>query len=401
MNHSNSKSIRKVHLVLLSVFLLTLFLMLPVVHAADAVLSALVTELDESGDVLLIDIETVSGKSWSVEVIRDTYLGDSIPVIGVSVITGDETPVDTIPNCYFRTATGSGGASTVAYIKRCSADTVDLRGFIADSEFIYIIEQDSTSQSGLTVRVSGYGSRVPYTIQSEDNSGLEPPGSGGVSVSDQLATRRSSVPFPSLELYVDDYFVESYGEANYVDAVIEQLAFTNFTYAQSGLKQVNLVAIVRIDTDIGRNESPLHLVAEMRRLRQRTMQDNSADIAGLLTGKDRSAFGYWGYAEIGGACRLRITKDQGLSINRPWVANGVFVSFDLPTLVQRGWTLMHEMGHVLNAEHVLGDFMMDGNITLVAPLSAYTATCPAVIQFYQSCQYNPLTREITDYYSCS
>ena len=274
---------------------------------------------------------------------------------------------------------------------------MDLRGFIADSEFIYVIEQDSNN---LTVRASGYGSRVPYTIESEDNSGLEPPGSGGVSVSSQLVTRRSNVPFPSLELYVDSYFVESYGEANYVDAVIEQLAFTNFTYAQSGLKEVNLIAIVRIDSDIGRNESPLHLVAEMRRLRMRTMQENSADIAGLLTGKDRSAYGYWGYAEIGGACRLRITKDQGLPINSPWVANGVFVSFDLPTLIQRGWTLMHEMGHVLNAEHVTGDYMMDANITLVAPLSAYTATCPAVIQFYQSCQYNPLTREVTDYYSC-
>jgi hypothetical protein len=379
---------------------LSLLLMLPAVHAADAVEEVVVMERGTNGDELSINLKTTSGKSWSVQVTRDTYLGDSIPVIGVSVISGDETQIDTVPNCYFRTATDGGGVSTVAYIKRCSADTIDLRGFIADAEYIYIIEKDLSSPTGLAVRVSGHGSRVPYTIESEDNSGLEPPGSGGVSVPTQLATRRSNVPFPSLEIYVDSYFVESYGEANYVDSVIEQLAFTNFTYAQSGLKQVNLVAIVRIDADIGRNESPLHLVAEMRRLRKRTMQEDSADIAGLLTGKDRSGFGYWGYAEIGGACRLRITKDTGLPINSPWVANGVFVSFDLPTLIQRGWTLMHEMGHVLNAEHVIGDFMMDGNIVLVAPLSAYTATCPAVIQFYQSCQYDPLTKMVTDYYSC-
>lgn len=401
MNPIKSTSMCKLHFGLLFIIALTLLLVLPTVHAADAIVSVSISELDPNGDVLAVDLQTMGGKSWSVQVTRDTYLSDNIPVIGVSIISGDETLIDTLPNCYFRSTPGGGAVSTVAYIKRCSADTMDLRGFIADEEYVYIIEHDQSSPSGLAVHVSEPGARTPYSIESETFSGLDSNGSGGVALSTQLATRRSNVPFPSLEIYVDSYFVETYGEAKYVDSVIEQLAFTNFTYAQSGLKQVNLVAIVRIDGDIGRNESPLHLVAEMRRIRMRTMQENSADIAGLLTGKDRSGIGYWGYAEIGGACRLRISKEEGRPINRPAVANGVFVSYDLPTLMQRGWTLMHEMGHVLNAEHVLGDYMMDGNIVLVAPLPAYTATCPAKIQFYQSCQYNPLTKMVIDYYNCS
>jgi hypothetical protein len=365
---------------------------------ADAIASILITD-DNNTDSLDISLSTMNGKTWNVIVTRDRYLGEDIPVIGLGVTDAAETLIDTLPNCYYRSEPRGPGRTTVAYIKRCSSDIVNLRGFIADADYVYIIGPDSSSPVGLGLTVFEPGARTNYSIPSEENGGLNSD-IGGISASKQLVTRRSGVIFPSLEIYVDPEFVSLYGEDQYVDYVIEQLAFTNFAYAQSGIKQVNLIAIVRTDSVVGRNESPLHLLAEIRRLRTRTMQENSSDIAALLTGRDRSGYGYWGYAEIGGACELRINVNEGLPLNREMVANGVFVSFALLTLMQRGWTLLHEMGHTLGAEHVIGDYVMDGNIVLVAPLSAYTATCPAKIQFYQSCQYDPLTKMVTDFYNC-
>ncbi len=371
-----------------------------VTQASDAVVNLVVTEVDVTGDVLDIELATQSGKNWNVQVERDSFLGDDIPLISVSVMTGEETQIGVQNNCYFRTVTDGNYISTVAFIKHCSADIWDIKGFIADSEFIYIIEADESTPTGLSVHISEPGTPNEFKPDNETNNGWKKGGSGGNEISTQLIPRRSGAAFPSLEVYADPDFVAETGEENYVDRILEQLAFTNFAYAQSGINQVNLIAITRTDAEVGRNESALNLLKNFRRLRNRTMQVNSADIAGLVTGKDRSNYGYWGYAEIGGSCDLRITISEGNSIYSPSIDKGVFVAFDLKTLMQRGWTMMHEMAHTLDAEHVLGDYVMDANIVLVPQLSAYKTTCPAKVQFLRSCKYNPINKKLIDYYEC-
>lgn len=399
MNILKSTQARKFVFGFSSIILIT-FGFIQFAYAKEPLKSVVVTVADANGDVLNVKLKTESGKSWNVQVEKDKYLRDSIPLIGVSVDTGHETLLDTIDNCYFR-STMTGNANTVAFIKRCSADTIDLRGFIADSEYVYVIEPDADSPTGLALEISDPGARTVYKPDNETDNGWKEGGSGGNQVSTQLVTRIGGAPFPSLEVFVDPDFVASSGEDNYVDRVIEQLAFANFAYAQSGIKQITLVAIVRTDAEVGRNESPLNLLSGLERLRERTMQINSADVAALFTGKDRSGNGYWGYSEIGGACDLRTAVSLGDLINKRNVAKGMFVSFDLPSLMQRAWTVMHEMGHTLDANHVIGDYIMDANIELVAPLSAYTLTCPAKVQFLQSCEYDPINKKLTDYYECS
>jgi hypothetical protein len=387
-----------IHLSPSIIFIIYIFTCSQAIHA-DQVLQANVSIVDQVGNELFVSLSTAD-KSWALQVSKDAYLGPSIPLIGVSVTTGEETLIDNLDNCYYRgIANDNNGNPIAAYINWCHSE-IPFTGFVADADYVYIIQPDTTSSTGIAVEISDPDARLTLHPDIENDNGWKEGGSGGGDVSTSLVERRPGAEFPSLEIYIDPDFIANNGGDKYIDRILETLAFANFAYAQSGIKQISLVAIIQADDEIGRTEDTHNLLHGLERLRKRTIQPNSADVAAVFTGKDRTGTGYWGWAEIGYSCERRIAIGDGTDINTHKVAKGAFAFVDLPTLMQRGWTLAHEMGHTLGAEHVIGDYIMDGQIELVPPLPAYTLTCPSKIQFYESCAFDSNNKKVTDFYSC-
>jgi hypothetical protein len=380
------------------VFIVCIFTYSQTIYA-DHVLQANATIIDQETNELYVTLSTAD-KSWALQVSKDAYLGPNIPLIGVSVTTGEEMLIDTLDNCYYRgTSLDNDGNTIAAYINWCNSE-VPFTGFVADADYVYIIQPDTTSPTGLAVEISDPDARLTLHPDIENDNGWKEGGSGGNDASTILIDRRPGTEFPSLEIYIDPDFIANNGEDKYLDRIFETLAFANFAYAQSGIKQISLVAIIQADDEIGRTEDTHNLLHGLERLRNRTIQPNSADVAAIFTGKDRTGTGYWGWAEIGYSCERRIAMSEGTDVHTHKVAKGAFVFVDLPTLMQRGWTLAHEMGHTLGAEHVIGDYIMDGQIELVPTLSAYTLTCPSKIQFYESCAFDSNSKKVTDFYAC-
>ena len=108
----------------------------------------------------------------------------------------------------------------------------------------------------------------------------------------------------------------------------------------------------------------------------------------------------WGWGELGHACDLQRAVAEGLSVNTVNIGHSSGYLTPLPSLIQRGWLLAHEAGHVLNSGHVRQDPLMDGGFLYLPRLIDYQAGCRAIEDMYESCEFNTKNWKFTDYYTC-
>ena len=120
----------------------------------------------------------------------------------------------------------------------------------------------------------------------------------------------------------------------------------------------------------------------------------------FLTGKEFSMHYLWGWSEGGYACDLQLSVAEGGNISTPSVAKSAGVMRDLPTLMQRGWILAHELGHSLGAGHWANDPLMDGNFQPNLSLQDYYTRCEVSQSMLETCAYDLRNKKFTDFYEC-
>ncbi len=340
----------------------------------------------------------VFGQRWHTIVNRDAQFGSSIPVIKVSVSTGNEELAEVLPNCYFRGSLvddlSNPIANTYAYVNLCDT-TIPFTGFVSDDNGVYVISRSETSPVGIQMTIDNPALPVPYIGISQD---------GGVadnSISPGLVPRHShSGLFPSIEIAIEPAYIARYEGIQYQERVAENFAFANFIYQLNAMKQLNLIAITLLDQNLIWSGGSGSIRSNIQNLRMRTAQSTSADMTVLYLGSSVNTSNLWGWAEEGYACDLQRAVAEGLSVNTVNIGKSSGYNVDLPSLIQRGWILAHEIGHMLDGKHIKNDNLMDGNFSYGAALSDFMATCAAKSYFLNSCAFNTRTWKFTDYYSC-
>jgi hypothetical protein len=343
-------------------------------------------------------------KTWYAALKRDNYLGEGIPLLKVNVRTGNEELIKVISNEYFRgTLTDSDGIEligTTVYMDR-SDNTVPFTGFVSIGSDLYIVETDMSSQAGIRMRLEKTENDVDGTDDTNGNSGWHEGGSGGaLSPTDLYPREMTMVQFPALDIYVDPSYVQKVGEDKYIGRIIENLAVANTIYQQSKIKQIHLATIILTDENISRTDSQGNIIHGLEKLRKYTVQPDGADSAMVYSGEIFSMPSLWGWAELGFACNLKQAYELGNDINTHKVGKAAFAIIDLPTLLQRGWILGHEMVHSLGGVHIAKDPLTYGFFQKNLALKDYVAGCQARSDLYETCSYDPQTKAFTDFYSC-
>jgi hypothetical protein len=347
----------------------------------------------------------VSDQWWYAIADKDSYMGDDIPLISVSLATGNEEFIQSLDNCYFRGTLADQDfnplENTNAYIDLCNDnDEVPFTGFVSNLNYVYTITVQPDSDTGISMQIDNPDQdligddSVKNTGPKGANNDKSPP--------EQLYPRNAHADlFPSLEILVEPNYVAKVGQDAYLSRIHENLAFANFIYQQSGLKQLNLIAITLLDENIVTTGSTGNIRHEIQNLRRHTAQADSADMTLLFVGADINTSYTWGWAEDGYACDLQRAVELGKDINTINIGKSSGFVIDLPSLIQRGWILAHEIGHVLNSGHIKNDPLMDGWFQYIAALPNYVAGCDVKTQMYRSCAFNNKNKNFNDFYECN
>ncbi|WP_455220823.1 M12 family metallo-peptidase [Kaarinaea lacus] len=357
-----------------------------------------------SGDELNVSWRSF-GDRWTASVVKDPYLGGDITLIKVNVTTGDEELITLLPNCYYRgvltNVKGKTIDDTVVFLNVCD-NALPFTGFVSRNTELYVIERDALSPTGITMRLESTTNGVNAQDDlNTDSNGWKDGGSGGTLTPLKLVPREmSSDKFPSMDIYVNPSYVSQVGEQFYISRIIETLAGANIIYAQSGLKQIHLAAILLLDQDISEAENAGNVLHGVEKIRKYTVLPDGADISMVYSGGEFSMPYLWGWAEGGYACDLQQAVAEGGKINTQNVAKSAFAVIDLPTVIQRAWIVAHEAGHTLGMPHVYNDPLAYGTFQQRLALKDYVAGCAAKTRMYQTCKYDPQTNKFQDLYSC-
>ena len=371
-----------------SIAILFCLLCIQSIHANEVTNIHLKSPSDE-----LIVTWNALGSTWKAGVTRDSYLGDYIPLIEVSVKTGNEYFISLLPNCFYRGTLldnmGNMLPDSVVYLNICD-NSVPFTGFVAKDNNMYKIEKDSSSGTGIRM----YLEQTADDVYGADdvvngNEGWGAGGSGGVLTPASLYPRGNTPEnFPSIDIYVNPSFRSQVGEDNYVYRIIEAFSGANVIYQQSAMKQLHLSAIILLDEDISITDSQGSIIHGLEKIRK-------------YTGGEFNMPGLWGWAEGGYSCYLQVAVAEGYNINTHNVAKSASAVIDLPTLLQRVWILSHEIGHNLGMAHTDDDPLADNEFDPTLALKDYVAGCEVKSDMFKSCAYEPPTNFLTDFYTCN
>jgi len=355
-----------------------------------------VIKIKETGAQLEISWSAL-GKNWDVTVTKATYLADNTPIISVEVDTGNESLLENIFNCYYTgTQTGSSDVHTTVYVKRCEGDAT-FTGFVAssdpvDGDVLYGIDGATMS----LLETGDTGGSVDDTGGGDNGKRTK-----GASNDDPIlyeARRGDATLFPSLEVIVEPSYINAVGTDNYIDRIMENLALANMIYERSLIKPIKLIAILVLDKDITTSDSQGNILGAVEKLRKHNIQANSGDISMFLTGKEFSQPYLWGWAEGGYACELQQAVAEVDNLNTHTIGKSAGVMRDLPSLMQRGWILAHEVGHSLGGGHWADDPLMDGGFQPALSLQDYSTRCEVLESMLETCAYDPKNKKFIDYY---
>lgn len=144
---------------------------------------------------------------------------------------------------------GNPLGNTQAFIDLCYDAENYFTGFVSNANGVYTIEADPNNSGELLMLLDD--PTAPLTTPNEtnaDNNG----GNGKILKPDSQELRNSSPDkFPSAEIFVEPSFVATFGDPGYVHRIASTLAFTNFIYRQSGIKQINLNWFSRLFDKLG------------------------------------------------------------------------------------------------------------------------------------------------------
>ena len=336
-----------------------------------------------------------SNRDWDVKVSKLSYLGPTLPVINVETDSGDESLLPDIQNCYYTGTQNSSNATTV-FVKYCDGDA-GFTGFVSSDDGIYGINGTTmtlleTGNTGGTADDTGSGDNGKRTK--------------GASNSDPYLQPRNmdSSLLPSLEFVIEPSYITSVGgQDSAIDRIMENLALTNMMYERYGINLISLKAILILDKDITTSDSQGNILNEVEKLRKQNIQQYSGDVTMFLTGKEFSQPYLWGWSESGYACALQQAVDLDTNLNTHTIGKSAGVMRDLPTLMQRGWILAHEVGHSLGAGHWVNDALMDGGFQPDKTLEDYSNTvhrCDVLRSMLKTCAYDPKNKKFTDFYEC-
>ncbi len=266
------------------------------------------------------------GDTWKANVTKDVFFGEYIPLVEVSITTGDEQLISLLPNCYYRgilvSKNGSPKADSTVYLNLCD-NTAPFTGFVAWGNNMYLIEKDASSATGISMRLEETAASIPGTdeVESGDN-GWKVGGSGGALTPASLYPRGNDPEkFPSVDIYVNPSFRAQVGEQNYVHRIMETFVAANTIYLQSAMNPLRLSAIIRTDEDISMTDSQSNILHGLEKLRKYTVLPDGADIAVIYTGGNYKTPYLWGWAEGGYGCGLQQAVAEGNTINTHNVGN--------------------------------------------------------------------------------
>jgi len=348
---------------------------------------------------------TTANQNWHAEVEQDMYLGETIPFLSIEVTTGDETEIALLPNCYYRgVLTDENGLvilDTVVYVEICNTG-IPFRGFVSEATNMHHIMPDSSSITGISMQLEVTGNEINAGDDSNGNKGWGAGGSGGALTPSYLYARNMSPnKLPSLDIYIDPTFVTQVGETEYIARVFENLTVANTMYAQSDLNQIHLAAILLLDRELSPSGSQGNLLHRLEKIRKYTVQNDSADTSIVLVGGDFNYQDLWGWAELGFACDLQHAVTRGKKINTHNIGKAVAAIIDLPTLLQRGWILAHEVAHTIGSTHNFEDPLTNGFFQPELALKDYVSGCTARSNIYQACSDGTANDTSIQFYDCN
>lgn len=351
-----------------------------------------------------LDISWIAfGQKWQASINKDIYFGDEIPIINLSVNSGNETLNRTVKNRFYRGAlldpNGQPVPDSTIFIDRTDV-SIPFTGFVAVGPSMYLIERDDTVVSGVKMRLESTGNSTGTDEVDSDNNGWGQGGSGGALKPDSLYSRgRKEGQFPTLDIYVNPNYIQTVA-GNYLSRVFASLAVANTMYAQSELNQIHLLAIILPDDNLGRTDSQGNIIHSIEKIRKYTVTSQSADGSIVYSGNDFSMPSLWGWAELGFGCDLQIAVNLGDNINTHKIGKASAALIDLPTLIQRGWILGHEFAHILGGVHIFGDPIFYGFFQPQLALKDYVSGCVAKSYMYKSCRFDEKFARPNDFYQC-
>ena len=344
-----------------------------------------------------------NGMQWYAVVEKAGYLGgDTIPVISVDSISGNENALPGVPNCYYYGRLADSNwqplPQTHAFINLCANAPDYFTGFVSNPNGIYTIDENVDVPGQLLMLLDDPNTPLSWANEpGGGNNGQK----GKITEPDNLVPRNSTPEkFPSVEIIVGPTYINKFGNPKFIHRIISNLAFANFIYLNSGMRPMNLISINVLTEDMNQNGGMGAVRHQLLRLRQSTVQPESADISVLMLGDDVDASYTWGWGFSNNACDLQIALDQGEDINTQDIGLSSAFIIDLPSLIQRGWILAHELAHLIGAGHNAGDPLTDGTFLDIASLADFVAGCDAKSRIYESCTYEPKFNQVTDFYSC-
>ena len=216
------------------------------------------------------------GQRWHAVVSQDSHLGEEIAIVDVAVESGNEQLNRMAPNCYYRGSLADDFFTpipdTYAYFNFCDS-SIPFLGFVSNEHNVYSIARSDNSTLGIDMSIDNQNQAVVY-------QGISPhQGEPNTSIPDGVYPRKGAPElFPSIEIAVEPAYVAKFGEAVYLDRIMETLAFANFIYERSGIKPLSLIAISLLDQNIIWSGGSGSVRSNVHGLRLRTVQPESADM---------------------------------------------------------------------------------------------------------------------------